>query len=390
MLKKKRGILDSPPRSGKTVMATLVITRVGGKTLILGSQLEWLLQFRETFVGSETQDKFTNCRQAQIKVCKTLKDFQETDICLSTFSKFMSKSGKILLEKIKDLFRTVVADEIQGVPALQTSKVLARLNAEYMFGLSGTVERKVTEEIQIAHDLIGPTIHHCEVERLRPKVTLLFTGIKIKDPPKGGSQVGFVYFQSRIENNTERRALVIKHIIKYARAGHLVLVPMTRVESVLRWTRDINYETESPGFALPFFGGLKKDRRAATVAKARNYECRVLVGNINLLSTGLNIPRASCIFQGLQATSNVPKCDQRMSRILTPMPGKPNPVIVQISDDSDLMRRCLQNEWFNCIKPRFNPIVLPEDEAALMRYFATTASAKNGSRAYADLKEGLE
>ena len=111
MLKKKRGILDSPPRSGKTVMATLVMCQIGKKALILGSQLEWLLQFRETFVGSATQSKFTNCKETQIKVCKTLKDFQDTDICLATFSKFMSAGGKALLEKIKDMFGVICADE---------------------------------------------------------------------------------------------------------------------------------------------------------------------------------------------------------------------------------------------------------------------------------------
>lgn len=387
LIKKKRGILESPPRSGKTVMATVVIARIGLKTLILGSQMEWLLQFRETFVGSDTQEKFTNCRQANIKVCRNLKDFQDTDICLSTFSKFMSPGGKKLLEKIRDLFGVIVIDECHFTPALETSRVVSRLNAEYMFGLSGTVERKVTEEIQIANDLIGPIIHSCEVERLRPRVQTFFSNVKIKDPPKGGSQAGFTYFQSRLESHAERRAKIIKQIIKFARAGHLVLVPLTRVNSVLNWTREINYETEVPGFALPFFGGLKKDRRRDVIQKARNGECRVLVGNISLLSTGLNIPRASCLVESV-CTSNIPKCDQRVSRILTPLPGKPTPIILLVLDDSDLMRRCRQNEWWNCIAPRFDPIIPKDESQALLEYFAATNSNKPAR--HANLREGLE
>lgn len=111
MLKKKRGILESPPRSGKTVMGACVIAAVGRKTLILGSQREWLLNFQETFIGSETQKAFTNCRPSQIKICRTLKDFQGTDICLSSFAKFMSPAGKKLLMKIRDLFHVVIVDE---------------------------------------------------------------------------------------------------------------------------------------------------------------------------------------------------------------------------------------------------------------------------------------
>lgn len=369
LLRKKRGILESPPRSGKTVMAACVIAAIGKKTLILGAQREWLMNFQETFIGSDVQDAFTNCKPRQIKLCKTLADFQSTDICLSSFAKFMSPAGKKLLAKIKDLFEVVVVDEVQGLPAIETSRVGSKFNARYYFGLSGTVERKMTEEIQIAHDIIGPIIHSCEVPRLIPRLRVLQPGVKIKDPSKGGSQVGFTYFQTRLESNEQRRNIIIKEVIRLARLGHLVLVPLTRVESVLRWTREINYETETPGFALPFFGGLKKDRRKIILEKARNYQCRVLVGNVSLLSTGVNIPRASCLIDGL-VSSNIPKCDQRTSRILTPMEDKPQPLIVYVLDDSDLVRKCKRNEYWNCIEPRFKPIVTKEDKQTLMEYFA--------------------
>lgn len=362
-----RGILDSPPRSGKTVMIVCVVVEVGKKTLILGSQREWLLQFQETFLGSAEQKAFTNAQPHQVKLCRTLRDFQETDICLSTFSRFMSPGGKKLLSQIKDLFGVIAIDEVHFTPALETSRVVAQLNAERLYGVSGTVERKVTDEINIAHDLIGPVIHRCEVKRLRPRVQLLETGIKIKDP--AGGQAGFTYFQSRLESDPGRRNIIIKRAIAMAKAGHLVLIPMTRVNSILTWTREINYETEQPGFALPFFGGLQKDRRAAVIRKARNYETRIVVGNIALLSTGLNIPRASCIIN-VTATANIPKCEQRLSRVLTPWEDKPDPVVVLVLDDSDMIRKCMRYEWYNCIKPRFNPIISKDDEYRLSRFFS--------------------
>lgn len=367
LLSKKRGILDSPPRSGKTVMAVAVIVEAAEKTLILGSQREWLLQFQETFLGSKEQKAFTNALPSQVRICKTLEDFKTTDVCLSTFARFHSKRGKVLLEQIKDLFGTVFIDEVQFTPALETSRVVAQLNAKRLYGLSGTVERKVTEEIQIAHDLVGPVIHECKVERLRPKVFLLETGVKIKDP--AGGPAGFSYFQSRLESNTPRRNIVIKKAIALAKQGHLVLIPMSRVLQILNWTREINHETETPGFALPFYGGLRKEQREAVIRKARNYQTRIVVGNIALLSVGLNIPRASCLLN-VAVTANIPKCEQRLSRVLTPWEDKPQPLIGLVLDDSDMIRKCLRYEWFNCIKPRFNPIISKEDENALHRYFA--------------------
>lgn len=390
MIKKRRGILKSAPRTGKTVMATEVICQIGAKTLILGAQLEWLKQFRATFIGVKNEENgewkkepFTNARPLQIKICKTLKDFESTDICLATFSQFMSKKSKALLEQIRELFTVVCVDEVHYTPALQTSRILARFNAEFFFGLSGTVERKVTDEIQITHDLVGPIIHTTEVERMRAKLVPFFPGIKIADP-KGG-QAGMTYFQSRLESNTPRRQLIIKEIIKYAKMGHLVLVPLTRVASILKWTQEINAEMERPGFALPFFGTMRKDKRAEVIEMAREYRCRVLVGNIALLSTGLDIPRASCLFE-VSMTSNIPKAEQRLSRILTPMDDKPDPLFVYVLDESDLMRKCRRNEFWNAVVARFDPQILPEDKRQILSYLAGREQTGFSKK---DLHEGM-
>lgn len=384
MLKKKRGILCSPPRTGKTVMGTAVVCAVGEKTLILGAQLEWLKQFRDTFLGTETQVGFTNAKPRQVKLCKTLRDFQTTDVALATFSSFMSANGKKLLEQIREMFSVVIIDEVHFAPALQTSRIVSRFNARYYLGMSGTVERKVTDEIQIAHDLVGPIIHTCEVERSRARLVPFFPGVKLVDP-KGG-QTGFTSFQTRLESNSVRRAILIKEIIRLAKSGHLVLVPLSRVDAILKWTQEINREMERPGFALPFFGGLKKHKRDEVVQAAREFKCRVLVGNISLLSVGLNIPRASCIFE-IGATSNAPKAKQRLSRILTPMDDKPQPLIYYVLDDSDLMMKCRRSEFWGVVKPVFDPIISRDDMSAIMGYFGGN---KGGAAALThNLKEGI-
>ncbi|WP_440705518.1 hypothetical protein, partial [Klebsiella pneumoniae] len=66
ILKKKRGVLKAPPRSGKTVMGAAAVCRLGKKTIIMASQREWILGFQETFIGSDTQAALTNCRKTQI------------------------------------------------------------------------------------------------------------------------------------------------------------------------------------------------------------------------------------------------------------------------------------------------------------------------------------
>ena len=382
ILSQLKGFIQSPPRSGKTVIATAAICEIGCKTLIIASQIDWLRQFRETFLGSATQEGFTTARPSQVRLCNSLEDFQEADVCLSTFSKFMSEKGKRLLSQISSYFNVVVVDEAHYTPALETSRVLSQFNSTYRIGLSGTVERKNTSEIQIAHDLLGPIIYRSVVERLRPKVHLVFSNVKID--LNGSGQRAFTGFVSRLEKHSKRVKLISKLAVDLVSKGHMILLPVTRVHSIKLYTDAINQLAEET-LAYPFFGGLAKDKREKTIEMARQYKAKVLVGNIRLLSTGLNIPRASCIIDRVTVTSNIPTCDQRVSRILTPMEGKPQPLLVMILDDSDIMRSCLRNEWWQCIKPRHNPILASEDYKALAQYL----SKKKTSHREIDLQEGL-
>lgn len=264
--------------------------------------------------------------------------------------------------------KPVLVHNCHWTAALQTSRILAKFNCQYLFGLSGTVERKVTEEIQIVHDLVGPIVHSCKAPQQRARLIPFLPGVNIKDP-KVMSQAAFGQFQTRLESDSTRRNVIINEIIRYANQGHLVLVPLARVASILKWTREINMQTEKPGFALPYYGTLKKDQRLDMLDRARKYKCKVFVGNIRLLSTGLDLPRASCIFE-VSPTSNIPKAEQRLNRILTPLEGKPQPIIVYVLDDSDIMRKCRRNEFWNCVKPRFDPIIYPEHMKMILGYLS--------------------
>lgn len=111
MIKKQRGVIKAPPRSGKTVLSTAAVCRIGQKTMILAAQKEWLDGFHETFVGSGTQEALTNCSSKKIGYPKKYEDFLKYDVCLVTYQTFNSERGKKLLKKIVKLFGCVVIDE---------------------------------------------------------------------------------------------------------------------------------------------------------------------------------------------------------------------------------------------------------------------------------------
>lgn len=368
--------------SHNTLIATAAAIKIGLRTLIIAHQRDWLIQFQETFLGSSTQEGFTDMDPSRIGFPKKLKDFKLFDVSLCTFQQFMSKGGKENLEKIKDIFPTLIIDEVHQTPAVQTARVLSRFNTRYTIGLTGTPDRK-TGDYVVTEDLVGPVIYKSKIANLKPTVDVVFPPGKYE--MKGMGNAGFAFLISKLENNTPRRNFLVKEIIKRAEQGHLVLCPMTRVNSVLNYVRDIN-EIMGPGYALPFYGGLTKERRVSTITDARQYKCKVIIGNINLLQTGLNIPRASCLFEpGLN--SNIPKAIQRYARILTPMDDKPEPTIVFTLDDCDIMRGCRRNEYWNALVPNFAPIVNKENQIALNEYFA---KKKNGRSNFNDnMRDGI-
>jgi superfamily II DNA or RNA helicase len=374
----KHGVICSPPRSGKTVMGAAIVAKLGYKALIIASQRDWLNNFKETFLGSDTQEKFTNAKPSQVGFASSIEDFKKFDVCLATPQQFMSDSGKKKLEAIKDMFPIVIIDEVHGIPALQTARVISRFNTHYTIGLSGTPDRKAGDYI-IADDLVGPVCYKANIERLRPVVNV------IRPPGKYEiGQNGFTFLISKLENNTPRRNFIVKEAIRRAEQGHLVLIPLTRVNAILNYVRDIN-AAMGPKYALPFYGGLKGDQRKSFIEDARNYKSRIVVGNISLLSTGLNIPRASCLFE-VGVNSNLPKAEQRFSRILTPLEGKPTPTIVFVLDDCDVMAKTRRTEYWNCLKPVFNPIVPPEVQAELNSYFS---SKKKNQHDLGDYRNGV-
>ena len=379
--KKRRGIIKAPPRSGKTVFGAGLVCRIGQKTMILAHQREWLVQFRETFVGSRTQGKFTDAKESQVGFARKLEDFTKFDICLCTFSQFFSERGKMILSKIRHLFPLVIVDEVHGAPALASSKVLSSLAPKWCIGMSGTPERKISIEMTIAHHLVGPVIFEAKVERLRPTIHLLpIPGdFQINDKLGRGALSNL---QTRLESSKVRRDKIIEYALKSVRRGHLVMIPLTRVRSILDWTRIINEKMEEPGFAVPFFGGMPKEMRVKIMDRLRRFKSKIVVGNISMLSVGLNIPRASHLLE-VGVTSNIPKAEQRFSRVLTPLEGKPPPLITFTLDNCDFMRKCRRNEYYNVLSSKFNPIISNEDARELGAWFAN--EGKNDAEFWKDV-----
>ena len=369
MGKKKRGVVCLPPRSGKTVIGTAFICNTQQKTMILASQREWLLGFQETFIGSKTQKGFTNLDSSRIGICKTLKDFDKYDICLVTVQTFRSSQGQVLLKKIKNYFGCVVIDEVHGGAAPKYIQVLSKLNCKYKIGLSGTPDRKDGRYILVRH-VVGPIVYEKKVQQLVPTVELTRTQFSKKASRNGI----WAYVVGPLEKDKERQKLIAKKALEDIDKGHMIFIPYTTVKAIQSQVEIIN-NLAGKEVAKAFYGGIKKAERDKIIEDARNYKLKIIVGNIRLLSTGINIPRASALYEtSIQA--NFPNARQRFARILTPWEDKPDPIIRYFLDDYDVKRRCMQSEFWNVLMPVFHPNILPANFKILKDYFSNTKAFK--------------
>lgn len=381
MLEGKKGVLKSPPRTGKTVMSSALICTVGGKAMIMASQRDWLLGFYETFCGSDTQKPWTDASgsgadtedqkwwrksgrpRRRVGFCKTLEDFQKHDVCLVTYQTFINAKGRKLLKKVRDMFTTLVVDEVHTGAADKYAIVISSINAEYKIGLSGTPSRKDGRFV-LMRNLMGPVLYESKVEVLQPVVQLTRTEFVYSQ-----KQFQWPNMVTKLECDPKRLMLIAKTSIKDVKAGHMVLIPMVRVKAIKALVMTIN-RLRGKDIAEAFVGqGMTKNQRKDAVLNARKYKVKVLVGNSKLLSTGINIPRASAIYE-VTPSSNKENAEQRVARILTPYEDKPPPLLRLFLDDMGVRRSCYRVEWWGTIWPKFRPKISAADNETWKNYLA--------------------
>lgn len=367
MIRAEFGVLKSPPRSGKTVMGAYVVCELGQKTLILASQKDWLDNFYETFVGSETQKALTSIKKKRIGFPKKLSEFEQFDVCLVTYQKFLSPKGKKLLKAISKMFGIVLIDEVQTVGAREFSIVISQIHSRYKFGVSGTPQRKDSKEY-IIYNLLGPIFYENKVEKLRPRLEYVHTQLAGKMPQQ------WTYIVNKIEKDPKRLKLIAETAIADVKNKHLVFIPFTRVAVIRALVKAIN-QMAGRTIAAAFYGGITKEKRISLIQEARDYKIKIVVGNTRLLSTGINVPRASMLYQASPA-SNLPKAEQRFSRILTPYDGKPEPVIKYFLDDVEVVRSCLRKEHWQCLIPQFRPRMTGHVKQVIEDYFKNKKTSK--------------
>lgn len=404
-LKKKYGIIEARPRSGKTVLATFITCALKKRTIIVADQEDLLRNFLQSFRDNTNITKLEKKEgRPLIGIVRNMRELDRFEIALVTYQKFIRESGD---ERIKahvlNKFGLTVCDEIHGGGATSFARFLNRMDSRYLLGLTATPARK-DGRYKIVEDIAGPVTARSKNVSLVPQIEIFETGIG----PKRGYK-HWTYAMKWLAENEERNKLIVKNIFKDLRAGHkCILVPVERKEHMDALVTMINRQAkfnrvkkgESEKIwpkktAVPFWA---KSPRKETLDMIDNGEVRVVIAIRKLIRQGVNVLLPSMmhvvvpVSAGKDAKTGSPLFQQLSNRVCTPYLNKPQPVVRLYIDRMDQSVGCFRSLFLKEILPRLKD--KPKEPAnykiGKTSYLRAVNICKDGTRSYRYQTAGSE
>lgn len=361
MKEAKYGLFVLPPRSGKSLTALKLAIELGHKVLLMADQYDFLNQFigdiEESTNLPELQERTGKKLYGFIKSVDDLKDIQ---IGIITYQSFLSKSGRKLLRACNKTFGTVVVDEVQSTGAPEFANVMNNTRMRYRFGCTGTWTRKDGKHI-ITALVMGPP--KSEIKRAQLVAKMLAVDTKMKSKGVFRGKPGFVKLGKALANNKKRNEFIIQWILKDLEAGHSIVIPCHFKDHIFDIVKRVNTAVGYEVAAAFVGGGGKKNKldRDHIKKMANERKIRVVVGIRRLLQRGINIKPWSCLYY-IMPMNNPENWKQESSRILTPDPGKRQPIIRFFVDTgAQASLKYCANTWKQAIEFKHQPTEVAEE-----------------------------
>lgn len=337
------GQLQAPPRYGKTVCMTNIITQVQQKTIVFAHQVELLQQFEEKLRACTNIDELERKAGRRLAgLCLKEEHFDQYIVCCATWQGFLpGNSNHKLMEKLKDSFGCVLVDEAHRAASECFSKVIAKFNPRYRFGFTATPERKDGLEA-VVQNILGPVVAAGDVKQIPMRIRPVYTGFK-------PVFTRWYAYERQIRDAGPRNRLILEGVAADVQAGHSVLVVCTRVEHITNLVDALNRKYNIP--AEGWYSSVKD--RQGVLGRAKTGATKVIVAMRSML-LGLNVPRWSSIH--ITVPSNNPhNFYQEFARVRTPNEGKPFCVIRDYVDNHKAAVSCFKTRYGVYTNPMHAP-----------------------------------
>ena len=160
----RRGVLELPTGSGKTVIGIAAIESLGTPTLVVVPTIDLLEQWRrelETEFGGESSGRDGNARRGCVEIGQLGGGEQRVgDLTVSTYD-----SAYLRADELGDRFGLVVFDEAHHLGGEGYREIARLLAAPARLGLTATFERQDGAH-EVVEELVGPLVHRVAVDDL--------------------------------------------------------------------------------------------------------------------------------------------------------------------------------------------------------------------------------
>ena len=309
-------VLEAGTGTGKTVIATELIARVGRKTLFIAPKDDLLDNAADAF------KQFLGLRASQIGLIKAnVFDVQGKDIVIASLKSLAVKEYPGWL---RNEFGLVIWDEMHRIPAETFSRTAMMFSAKLRLGLSATPDRVDGKEV-LAYANIGPVRVRSKRVMMTPTIGIYQSPWKI--PMNYGKPISHKpgkcgHVLNMLAEDEGRNLLITSKVLAGYKKNRKTVVFSDRLEHLRRLAFLARANGVDPKDVAMYVSGLKKDERERAKTKP------LIFATYGMMGEGTDIPWLDlCILA--TPRSNV---KQPVGRVLREHPGKPTPVVIDIVD----------------------------------------------------------
>lgn len=310
--------LVAPCGAGKSWLGCLLIAKYNQPTLIMVHTKELLRQWEQLII------KTFGIRPALIMSGKGEPGPFITIGLIQTVSRHAARMA--------DAFGMVIVDECHHVPADTFQRAMNALNATVKVGLTASASRSDGLH-PLIQAVIGPVVATIDQQEMiddgtvmQPTVKTVRTGYVWpgSDPAKNHAKM-----MSHLAADDERNDVIAAELDRLANDGRHVLAigcrvaQMERIAEILKWY----------GVPVQILTGSKKDDERREIMRRMQDGYAVTLASEKIAKEGLDAPILDTL-AFLTPAKDAVLIQQAVGRVQRSMDGKPDPLVIDLRDDS--------------------------------------------------------
>jgi superfamily II DNA or RNA helicase len=305
VLQFRRCLAELATSSGKTLVAYLIIAYLlekqkVSKVLMIVPKISLVVQASEDFFEYNWKNQ-TNIKIQQIYSGQKIQEGR--NVVIGTYQSLTKKSKEYFNQ-----FDAVFVDETHQAKSNSIKTILQKCkNADYRFGMSGTIPKKGTLERLTLMAYTGPSIANVSTSYLQERGDVAQCEVKVIQmdyAPESAKKAFFdmahdrydakeVYgFEQNYIINSPGRLKFIRDVVNKVNGNSLVL--FHRIEHGRKLYEELRYGSNRPVYYVD--GQTDKNIREEYKQKMENGEDVILVASYGTFSTGISIKKMHNIF----------------------------------------------------------------------------------------------